>query len=204
MWRIPHSPGWLEVNLLISQLGSQRLLRSFTCRVMAEARALRCLQNLSQLCSQWLRIPQRVTWHTFTYSKYLCSLSAWPGFPDTQVGRSTWRYAASPCDPAHWPGLVSQAWVRPPATLLKSKGALFLTHPKASGLDLIENPSCPAIVTKTGSAKIITRSWTMSCTLSAETYVRYLFILEVVTGRKVKIPAPDWHHRWKQRIAFFS
>lgn len=65
-----------------------------------------------------------------------------------------------------------------------------------------ENPRCLAVVTKTGSAKIITRSWTMSCTLSAETYVSYLFILEVVTGRKVKIPACDWHHPWKQRINF--
>lgn len=42
----------------------------------------------------------------------------------------------------------------------------------------------------------------MSCTRSAETYVSYLFILEVVTGRRIKVPAPDWLHSWKQKMDF--
>lgn len=35
-----------------------------------------------------------------------------------------------------------------------------------------------------------------------ETYVSSLFILEVVTGRRIKVPAPDWLHSWKQKIDF--
>lgn len=69
-------------------------------RVMAEARALRCFQNLSQLCSQWLRIPQRVTWHTFTDSKYLCSLRACPSFLGTQGG----SFPMQSCPLARTPG----------------------------------------------------------------------------------------------------
>lgn len=168
--------------------GSKLVCEVIHLGMMAEARVLRCFQNLSQLCSQGLRIPQRVTWHTFSDSKYLHSRCAWPGFLGAQVGRGTGR---------HWLGLSAQAWVKPPAALLKSKGALSLTPLSARGLGLTENPSCLAAV-----ARIITRSWTVSCTLSAETSVSCLFILGGLTGRKVKIPAPDWHHPWKQRIDF--
>lgn len=143
MRRISHSPGWLEASLLIFQLGSQRLPKPFTVGVTAGARVRGCLQNLSQPCSQWLRIPQRVTWHTFTYSKYLCSPRAWPGFLGTQGGRSTRRSAASPCRPAHLSGLVGQAQRRPPAVLLKPKGARFRTRLKASRSQSYRKPLRP-------------------------------------------------------------
>ena len=93
MQRTSHWTGRPGACLLISNLrpGPQRLLRLSTFVVMPEVQVLRCLQNLSQLCFQWLRIPQRVTWHTFTNSKYMCALGTWPVFPGVHVGRITGR-----------------------------------------------------------------------------------------------------------------
>lgn len=116
-------------------------------REMAEARALRCFQNLSQLCSQWLRIPQRVTWHTFSDSKYLRALCACPG------------RQLPPHNPAPWPGLLGEApscssEIQRDFVFESLKGLTSWSHRKS----LL--PCC--CHQKTRSAKIITRSGTLS------------------------------------------